>query len=694
MDASDDDEGSAARDELPTDGGANGAKHNDNDAVVPSAAVVVSPAVAKKRLLPMELRRRRRAAKLQPQPEKVGVEEKEASLKQAVDEGIPASSETQSACVSEVAGDNGVHAVRHATIKSSPAADDIAEDPALKATAPLERLVSAPTPSTAAARLSSFYNWSAIDRKRQRVQNRMHVDVPSKFHAEQLPIDMAPKAKAIILTSFPLPFLRPSRHLTILQSTHSLLRCSSSIRRRSVTSCFGAPSMRRKDPANELRWHQALRYFTHPATPLPASITLNRMAVATTKTDTSMMSGGKSEDLKDELEFYSSRLLQWQDAFRDVYFGFRGMRDDRSFYVRSKEFTVCFFYEGRKAKASVKKGSDDKRSVMSGKEADDPHLLEVCRRLLEETANQSQEEANADGSDAVVKKDPPEHEAPKKRQLCAVMSQSSARIRKTLHRLNIEHTIPYGSANATQREIGQFHLLEAELVAMESHAQSASTQQNVRGPDSLLHFSGHHAVHGLYEFLINRKPLTKQDVPEIHALYPFANAAIKSLEVKYMGQVAASVSTGGEESATMFRTEVSGFCFPSCLNEILQILKDEHEKHRQDVPMPRHRSQSARQQLGGDEEVATAATSQSGAVVVRAYMETVSGAERLNSLHLTDDMIRKKAASGSSTLEMRERWKQELDLSKRRIESVVIRQQSQDEEVALFEVETTTRTQG
>uniref|UniRef100_K3WEH4 Uncharacterized protein n=1 Tax=Globisporangium ultimum (strain ATCC 200006 / CBS 805.95 / DAOM BR144) TaxID=431595 RepID=K3WEH4_GLOUD len=255
------------------------------------------------------------------------------------------------------------------------------------------------------------------------------------------------------------------------------------------------------------------------------------MAAATAKTDVSMISGGKSAVLTDELEFYSSRLLQWQDAFRDVYFGFRGVRNDQSFYIRSKEFTVCFFYEGRREKASVRKGSDDKRSVMS-EEADEPHLLEVCRRLLEQTAIQPQEEVNTEGNGAVVKKESSEHETPKKkRQLCAVMSQSSARIRKALHRLNIEHTIPYGSANATQREIGQFHLLEAELVAMESHAQSASTQQNVHGPDSLLRFSGHHAVHGLYEFLINRKPLTKQDVPEIYALYPFANAAIKSLEV-------------------------------------------------------------------------------------------------------------------------------------------------------------------
>lgn len=247
-----------------------------------------------------------------------------------------------------------------------------------------------------------------------------------------------------------------------------------------------------QDPENAIRWHHALRYFTHPATPLPAFITLNRMAVATT-TDTSMT--GKSEVLKDELEFYASRLLHWQDAFRDVYFGFRGMRDDRSFYVRSNEFIVCFYQE--EAQATTRKEESE----------EDPHLLAVCRRLREQAAIQPQEEGK---DDAVAKTE--RQRKRQRRELCAVMSQSSARIRKSLHRLNIEYTTPYSSANSTQRDIGQFHLLEAELVAMESQSQTASRaapmQQNVHGPDSLLHFSGHHAVHGLYEFLINRKRKT------------------------------------------------------------------------------------------------------------------------------------------------------------------------------------------
>lgn len=104
--------------------------------------------------------------------------------------------------------------------------------------------------------------------------------------------------------------------------------------------------------------------------------------------------------------------------------------------------------------------------------------------------------------------------------------------------------------------------------------------------------------------------------------------------------------------------------------------------------MPPHRPhvQHLKQQRQEEKE---AATNQSRTIAIRAYMEPVPATERLNALHLTDGAIRKKSASGT-TLEERERWKQELELSKRRIESIVFRQQSAEE--SLFEVETTART--
>lgn len=242
---------------------------------------------------------------------------------------------------------------------------------------------------------------------------------------------------------------------------------------------------------NEIRWHQALHYFAHPATPLPASITLSRMAVAT-KSDPK--AGGKSELLRDELEFYATRLRQWQDAFRDVYFSFRGLRGSErsSFYVKSNDCTVCFFQE--MTSSAAKPANDEARNLP---------LLEICRKLREQTTSLASEPEEAENGG---KRKP-------RTRLCAVVSQSTARVRKALHRLNIQYLTPYSSVSSTQRDIGQFHLLEEELTVMESQARTVAVssrvtlplQQNVHGADSLLHFTGHQAVHGLYEFLINRK---------------------------------------------------------------------------------------------------------------------------------------------------------------------------------------------
>lgn len=78
--------------------------------------------------------------------------------------------------------------------------------------------------------------------------------------------------------------------------------------------------------------------------------------------------------------------------------------------------------------------------------------------------------------------------------------------------------MPYVNANQTEREAGEFHLLEEEQEASRSRNKNASgggglvapvtraapSQENMHGADSLLLFHGHDAVHGVYEFLINR----------------------------------------------------------------------------------------------------------------------------------------------------------------------------------------------
>lgn len=79
-------------------------------------------------------------------------------------------------------------------------------------------------------------------------------------------------------------------------------------------------------------------------------------------------------------------------------------------------------------------------------------------------------------------------------------------------------------------------------------------------------------------------------------------------------------------------------------------------------------------------------------IAIRAYMEQIPLTERFNLLHISQEAIRKKTVSGT-TLEERENWKHELELSKRRIESVIVRDSSEsDENHSLFEIETTART--
>lgn len=155
------------------------------------------------------------------------------------------------------------------------------------------------------------------------------------------------------------------------------------------------------------------------------------------------------------------------------------------------------------------------------------------------------------------------------------------------------------------------------------------------------------------------------------------------------------------------RTEITGFCFPSALRELLDILKCEYESEHAETPQDASASSLLLQR-----SVSTA--SNGSAVVgtaVRAYMEPVALTERFNALHLPLDAIRKKSVSGT-TLEERERWKQELELSKRRIEHVILRAgnrvrgnedaggrdreededgEDDDDASALFEVETTAR---
>uniref|UniRef100_H3HCJ7 Uncharacterized protein n=1 Tax=Phytophthora ramorum TaxID=164328 RepID=H3HCJ7_PHYRM len=259
----------------------------------------------------------------------------------------------------------------------------------------------------------------------------------------------------------------------------------------------------------------------------------------------------------------------------------------------------------------------------------------------------------------------------KKRRLCAVMSQSNSRIRKGLHHLNVEYTMPYINTNQTQREVGAFHLLEEELEATRS-GNKDKRSENMHGTDSLLLFHGHDAVHGLYEFLINRAPMSNQDVPELYTLHPFTNASIQSLQVTSFGRVGGSAADPPSEdqpsrAATLFRTEILGFCFPSSVAKLQGVLKDEWEATKASYGSAAEVSQTGKH----DAQIA-----------LRTYMEAVAGAERLNAVKLGAQTT----GPGEKRGDLRKR-QQELEFSKRRVEAVMVTKME-----SRYDVETTTRT--
>jgi hypothetical protein len=155
--------------------------------------------------------------------------------------------------------------------------------------------------------------------------------------------------------------------------------------------------------------------------------------------------------------------------------------------------------------------------------------------------------------------------------------------------------------------------------------------------------------------------MSNQDVPEMYALHPFANASIQSLQVTSHGRIggAATKSLADDQpakAAPRFRTEIAGFCFPSSVAKLLAVLRDEWE-------------------------ATTSPPTTGGPAALRAYMEAVAGAERLNAVKL-----REQSATDPTDQEERQQRQQVLEFSKRRVETVLVTAME-----SRYNVETTTR---
>ncbi|KAL3672116.1 hypothetical protein V7S43_002779 [Phytophthora oleae] len=486
-------------------------------------------------------------------------------------------------------------------------------------------------------RLKMLYASSFKVQRRQLIPGG---NAPNTFHVAELPLDSVPKTKLSILTAFPYPFQR----------------LNSKVKKQALqnfTSASDSSTNPSSSQSTAVRWQQALHYFMHPASSVPTSLLLNRATAA--KTSEPLLGGPKGERKREEKAFFTARWNTWQEAFRDVYLNFRRQASSNtgsgalggSFYLRSSKFVVHFLYD-----------TDTQHETGNG-----TSIINLCRQYDQET--EATEEA----------------ERTKTCSLRAVMSQSSARVRKVLHHLNVDYTMPYIKANQTQQEVGEFHLLEEELEANRKRNQDRSSgsiiapvtgtaaPESMHGADSLLLFHGHDAVHGLYEFLINRAPMSNQDVPELYALHPFANASIQTLQAKSFGRVGVAAPDSVSEdqssrSATLFRVEILGFCFPSSVARLLAVLKDEWE------------ATSASYDASS-----SGASGDNAQVALRVYMEAVAGAERLNAVNLDEQVAR-----GCGDQQEQQKRQQQLEFSKRRVETAVVTKVE-----GRYDVETTIR---
>ncbi|KAI9996820.1 hypothetical protein PInf_000082 [Phytophthora infestans] len=590
-----------------------------------------------KRLLPMELRKRRRAAKLQVSAEKKARVTGAASSPQT--SSAPARSPGKTKVIKDInEGPEPIQASHEAISVEIAQLEAAKKASPSKSTSKQSPRAQEP-PATASARLHSLYNSSLLT---QRALNRRLVpgaNVPNIFQVAELPLDTVPKTRLSILTAFPYPFQR----------------INSKIQQQALQQFMsgGGSAQQSATQSTAVRWQQALQYFVHPADVVPTSVLLNR--ATTSSTGEPLLGGPKGEHKREEKAYLTARWNTWQESFRDVYMNFRrracrttGDTQDGSFYLRSSEFVVYFLYD-----------TDSQDAI-----ANESSIISLCR--------QHDEETNAAETPAKVTKNT------QNRRLRAVMSQSSARTRKVLHHLNVEYTMPYVKANQTQREVGEFHLLEEELEASRKRQDSdtiltrtSTAPDNMHGVDSLLLFHGHIAVHGLYEFLINRAPMSNQDVPVLYALYPFANASIKSLQVTSFGRVGAAVTESevgdqSSRSATLFRIEISGFCFPSSTKRLLAVLKDEWEIT--------HSSYDLLEPTTGGKN---------SQIVLRTYMEALAGAERLNAVKLDENLAR----GPESDQQERQKRLQELEFSKRRMEIAAVTKME-----SRYNMETTSRT--
>ncbi|XP_057467426.1 uncharacterized protein LOC130756823 isoform X1 [Actinidia eriantha] len=175
-----------------------------------------------------------------------------------------------------------------------------------------------------------------------------------------------------------------------------------------------------------------------------------------------------------QLDFLNKRQSSWEDAFRSLYYMLRKSVCD-IFYVCTAQFVVMF----------------------------------IVHDGLKES----------------------------KRAFNAYISQSTRSLRSLLREQDIHFSMPLCRSKVEQvttEDLVELSEIEKHNLGQIRRLRLVSDVDN--SPQSLLAFSGHQNVHGLYDFLLNYRffltSLTSVDVPVLYSPVPFQNAALSSPEVR------------------------------------------------------------------------------------------------------------------------------------------------------------------
>ncbi|XP_015969241.1 uncharacterized protein LOC107492705 [Arachis duranensis] len=189
-----------------------------------------------------------------------------------------------------------------------------------------------------------------------------------------------------------------------------------------------------------------------------------------------LISALSSSTADGELDFLSKRQSAWEESFRDLYYMLR-KNICGLFYVCTSQFVVMFI--------------------------------------------------GGDGSGS------------SKYSCNAYMSQSTRGLRSLLKEHDVCFSMPLCRSKVEQastEDLVELSEIEKQNLGQTRRLRSFSDVDN--SPESLLVFNGNNDVHGLYDLLLNYRPLltslSAMDVPVLCSSVPFQNAALSSPDIKCM----------------------------------------------------------------------------------------------------------------------------------------------------------------